>query len=214
MKPQKLDSTKYDLFIFDWDGTLNNMRLTLRMNEAFKRAFGLWNRDSTIKDFKRVDYELKRKLRSEEMRIDLLTSMFELLLNFSRPKLHNDTLALLMRLRRKRKKIALFTNGRSQRIVRELKILHIDGYFDSIVSARELHALKPNPTGLKAILSSLKVKPERSLYAGDMVDDIITAKWAKVRSCAIADGFDSYHKLKSIHPDYIFHSIEQMTRAL
>jgi hypothetical protein len=35
-----------------------------------------------------------------------------------------------------------------------------------------------------------------------------------VKSCAVANGFDSYHKLKSIHPDYIFRSIEELNRSL
>lgn len=204
----------HDLFVFDWDGTLNNMRLTMRINESVKRALGLWNTDSGIKDFTHVDYNLKMRLKNEEMKNDFMTYLFDMLLNFSRPRMHNDSLKVLKSLRRKGKKIALFSNGRSHRVIRELKILGITDYFDAIVSARDLNALKPNPTGLKAILASLKTRPERSVYIGDMCDDIIAAKLLHVHSCAIADGFDSYRKLKSIRPDFIFRSIEEMERAL
>ena len=55
-----------DLFIFDWDGTLNSMRLTMRINEAVKRALGIWNRDSEIKDLGKMDHNLKKQLRGEE----------------------------------------------------------------------------------------------------------------------------------------------------
>jgi pyrophosphatase PpaX len=215
MASKKINLMKdFDLFVFDWDGTLNNMRVTMRINEALKRALHIWNKDSSIKDFTHVDYDLKKKLKSEERKNDFMTYLFDIFLNLSRPRLHKDTITLIKHLHKSGKKIAIFSNGRSHRVIRELKILGMEDYFDIIVSARDLHALKPNPTGLKAILTSTKVKPNRCIYAGDMVDDIVTAKLAKVSSCGIADGFDSYHTLKSINPDYLFRSIEEMDRAL
>ncbi len=207
-----LDGT--DLFIFDWDGTLNDMRVTLRINEAIKRSLHVWNRDSGIKDFKRVNYELKKKLRGEERRNNVMTFLFDMFLNLSRPRLHKDSIALIDILRKKGKRIAIFSNGRGSRIVRELRILGIADRFDSIVSARDINALKPNPTGLKAVLASTKVRPGRAVYIGDMVDDIITAKLAHVKSCAVADGFDSYHTLKSIKPDCIYRSIAEFYNSI
>ena len=96
----------------------------------------------------------------------------------------------------------------------ELSYLKIADYFDVIVSANDIKAMKPNPTGIKAILHFFKAKPGSAIYIGDMVDDIITAKLAKVTSCAVADGFDSHHKLKSIKPDYLFDGIESLKAAL
>jgi HAD superfamily hydrolase (TIGR01549 family) len=190
------------------------MRLTMMINEGVRRSLGIWNKDSSIKDIKRMDFDLKKRLKNEERKLDALTFLFEIFLNFSKPKLHEGTIVLLKKLRREKKKIAIFTNGRSQRLVKELRYFGITDYFDSIVSAREIHEMKPNPTGLKAILNTMKVKPERAVYIGDMVDDMITAKLIHVKSCAVANGFDSYHKLKSIHPDYIFRSIEELNRSL
>ena len=212
LKPRRISD--YRLFIFDWDGTLNSMRLTLRINEAVKRSLHMWNRDSDIKDVSKMDYDMKKRLEREVRKNNMQTFIFDILLNFSSPTLHNDTVKLLKRLRQDGKKIALFSNGRSARVVKELKYFGITGYFDMIVSARDIHALKPNPTGLKAITDSMKIRPYESLYIGDMVDDIITAKLANVHSCAVADGFDSYHILKSARPDHIFKSIEEMLRAM
>ena len=204
----------YDLFVFDWDGTLNDMRITMRINERLKRTFGLWNKDSSIKDFKSVNYDLKKRLKNEARKNDVMTYLFDIFLNLSRPRLHKDSLSMLRHLKENGKKIAIFSNGRSGRVIRELNILGITDYFDIIVSARDLNALKPNPTGLKAILSSTKIKANRCIYSGDMCDDIISAKLAHVDSCGLADGFDSFHTLKSIHPTYIFRSIEEFDRAL
>lgn len=205
---------KYDLFIFDWDGTLCRMKLVLRANEILKRTLHVWNEDSSIKDFKRLNYDLKKKLKSIEERNDLTTALFDVFMGLDKPTLHNDSLKLMERLKAKGKKIALFSNGGSYRIVKELGYLGLIGYFDIIVSARDLNAIKPNPTGVRYILSTLKVKQDRCLYMGDMIDDMLAAKLAHVHSCAVADGFDSYHKLKSIHPDYIFKSIEELYKSL
>ena len=169
-----------------------------------KRALHLWNEDSDIKDIKGSDYDLKRKLKNEERKNDIVTMMFDWVLTYvSRPLLHKDTIKMLEKLRKRGKKVAIFSNGSSKRVMREFRLLGITGYFDVIVSARDLHALKPNPTGLKLILKMTKTKAEKCVYIGDMVDDVLAAKLIKVDSCAVADGFDSYHKLKSIKPDYL-----------
>lgn len=213
MQKTKL-SRDIDLFIFDWDGTLSSMRLTLRANEAIKRALGIWNQDSSIKDVSHMDYNLKRQLRGEERKLDTMTFLVEVFLRFSTPKLHNNSVKMLERLRSRDKRIAILSNGRSQRLIRDLKHTGVSKYFDSIVSARDIRAIKPNPTGIIAIMREFRAKPARTIYIGDMVDDVITAKLAHVHSCAIADGFDSYHTLKSSGPDYIFKSIEELSKAL
>jgi hypothetical protein len=35
-----------------------------------------------------------------------------------------------------------------------------------------------------------------------------------VHTCGVADGFDSYHKLKSSKPEYLFKSMEDLSRSL
>ena len=83
-----------------------------------------------------------------------------------------------------------------------------------IVSARDFQATKPDPTGLKAILHSMKVKSDEAIYLGDMVDDVLAAKLAHVHTCGVADGFDSYHTLKSAKPEYLFKSMEDLGKSL
>ncbi|MGH2638301.1 MAG: HAD family hydrolase [Rhabdochlamydiaceae bacterium] len=205
---------KYDAFVFDWDGTLNNLRFTVWLNEKLKRALGIWNRDSSIKKISIKDHDLKRKMAADGIENDIAVPFVDLLMLFSKPRLHNDTKELLETLKRHKKRIAIFSNGRSSRLVRELTYAGIVDYFDVIVSAMEIKAMKPNPTGLKVIVKTLGVRPGRTLYIGDMTDDIIVAKLSKVGSCAVANGLDSRHSLKSMRPDYIFNNVEGLKRAL
>ncbi len=61
--------------------------------------------------------------------------------------------------------------------------------------------------GLWLIAEELHVERERSIYIGDMSVDIMTAKFAGMGSCAIADGFQSYRDLEKVKPDYIFRNL-------
>lgn len=205
---------KFDAFIFDWDGTINYMRFLMRMNESLKRGLGIWNTDVSIKDFKRRSYAIKKRPIQKELEQEFLGTFYDAVLYFMRPKLHNDVVEVLKTLKEHKKRIALFSNGARYRILRELLYLNLGDYFDVVISARDLRTMKPNPSGLKAIMYELHVKQKRTIYIGDMVDDIIAAKLAHASSCAIADGFDSYHKLKSTNPDFIFKSIEGLKSAL
>ena len=206
---------KYDLFIFDWDGTLNSLRLYLMLNERAKKALGLWNAESTLKDFKSMGAALKRKTERKEERKNSATSVLtDMFLSFSKPKLHKNSIEMLQQLRKRGKRLAIFSNARARRLTGELSYVGIMDYFDLVVSARAIHAMKPSPAGIRAISHALGVKRGSTLYVGDAVEDMLTAQAAGVAACAVADGFDSYRKLKSTKPDYIFTSIGDLTRAL
>ncbi len=201
---------KFDTFIFDWDGTLSSLKLLRSLNERLNPH---WR-------YKRLKTKSRTKITKEEVtarkerELRLLAPFFDFSLRLSKPKLHNDSRAVLIELKKNRKKVALLTNGASYRVKRELGYLGILNYFDYVISCQELDALKPNPMGLELILKSTKSKRNRVLYIGDMVDDVKLAKYANVKSCAISAGFDSYGKLKSLKPDYMFSSMEEFKRAL
>ena len=205
---------KYKLFVFDWDGTLLYLRFPLAVNEAIKRAFKLWNVSAPKNLVNLQEYDMKKTLAHEEMKNRFLTFITDIIFLLSKPKLHNDTIKMLSCLRRSTKRIAIFSNSGRYRLLKELSYLGITDYFEVIVSARDFHATKPDPAGLKAVLYSTKVKPSDAIYLGDMVDDIIAAELADVHTCGVADGFDSYHTLKSVKPEYLFKSMEELSRAL
>jgi HAD superfamily hydrolase (TIGR01509 family) len=200
----------YDLFIFDWDGTLSEMHAVLRANEWLKRALGTWRRRANTRDIEADRGNLKRAIEVEETKNEMLAAIFEALSAFYRPRLHRDVASLLVLLKRRGKKVAMLSNGEGGRISNELKKMGIRKYFDIVVSAKDLGLIKPDPRGVRLITSRMKARPSRTLYLGDMIDDVLTADLAGVGSCAVSDGFDSHAKLKSAEPKYLFRSIEEM----
>ncbi len=205
---------KYKLFVFDWDGTLLYLRFPLAVNEAIKRAFRLWNVSAPKNLVDIRDYDMKKTLAHEEFKNTLLTLVTDVIFLLNKPKLHNDTIKMLKMLKKKHRRIAIFSNSGHYRLLKELSYLGIKDYFEMIVSARDFHATKPDPAGLKAVLYTTKVRPSEAIYFGDMVDDIIAAELADVHTCGVADGFDSYHTLKSVKPEYLFRSMEELTKSL
>lgn len=201
---------RYDLFVFDWDGTLSSLKPLRALNE---KVNPYW-RYKKLQSMTTSEVNQSAVMRRKQQELKFFAPIFDLLVRLIRPKLHNDSREVLQELKKRHKKIALLTNGAAYRVNRELSYLGITKYFDIIINTQELNALKPNPLGLELILGKMRAKKDKTLYIGDMVDDIAMAKFAKVPSCAMACGFDSEGKLKASRPDYMFSSMEEFRKAL
>lgn len=208
------DISSFELYLFDWDGTLNSMGSVHRIYEKLQRSIKRWNKDSNLNEIEKSKKRLRNSVTEEERKNFLVAALFDILLIFVRPKLHNDTIKLIQYLKDHKKKVAILSNGRGARLKKELKILGIDSMFDAVVSAKDIKAIKPDPYGIHYVARKLGCKTKDTLYIGDTSDDILTAYLAKVPSCAVANGFHSRHTLKSARPNYMFSGLEEMLKAL
>ena len=225
MRYKQRMSRRFDTFIFDWDGTLTTGILLRKLNERMNPFWISRKRssaDSTDtyavnvpKDISAVSGRaIRRHIRKKEMENRLLASLVEMSVRFLKPRLQDGAREALERLDRNGNTIALFTNGAQYRVLKELSYLGVEDYFTAIASAQDVNALKPNPRGLNLIARAVNADKERTVYVGDMVDDMEAAKYAGMHSCAIANGFDSYARLKGTRPDYIFRNIVEFCKAL
>ncbi len=57
------------------------------------------------------------------------------------------------------------------------------------------------------LLAEHNLNPAETIFIGDMLHDIETAKHAGVTSCAVLTGYDSLNKLKKAQPDLIFKNL-------
>ncbi|ASI13874.1 HAD superfamily hydrolase [Candidatus Mancarchaeum acidiphilum] len=220
---------KYDTFIFDWDGTIItttelrkldsklDFRLLFKRRESMKH---LGNVKNEVKNSGSLLYKIyfrdSRKMRKVER--DIKNKVYALAINivlsFTRPRLHNGVREMLQEMNDKGKTVAVFTNGNVDRIMKEAEMLKIGDYFTAMLSAQSVNRLKPNPLGLEVLIKGISADKKRTLYIGDMVDDIVTAKRAGVASCAIADGLDRKEDLKESDPTYIFRSMEEFKKHI
>jgi phosphoglycolate phosphatase-like HAD superfamily hydrolase/ADP-ribose pyrophosphatase YjhB (NUDIX family) len=64
------------------------------------------------------------------------------------------------------------------------------------------------------LLAEHDLNAEETLFIGDMVHDIETARHAGVMSCAVLTGYDSLAKLKGASPDLLFRNLSEVRSFL
>ncbi len=156
--------------------------------------------------------EVKDTLGAEEIS-RFYAFLFDLYSVFYKPRLKEGALDLVKQLRKKGKKIAIFSDSNRYRLFSETRRLGIRGNVDFILSADSIKRFKPNPTGIVALTKKFKVKKSECVYVGDMAVDVYTARFAGVDSCAIAKGVDPYMLLKGVNPKYLVRNIESLSRT-
>lgn len=218
-------ASKYDTFIFDWDGTLTKTQMLRKLNERlnpywnYKKGKGSRSPDRYAVPLPKSLESLKgkvirRHIRKEMAENRVLTPLADVSICLFKPTLHNGVRKLLGTLDRKGKTLALLSNGASWRTSRELIYLGLEGYFSARASAQDIGALKPSPVCARVLISVLGANPRETIYIGDTTGDIEMAKYAGIASCALSCGFDSRAQLERAKPDYIFDSVEGLLRAL
>lgn len=133
---------------------------------------------------------------------------------FFRPRLKGDAIQLLEFLKRKHKKIAVFSDSKTYRIMKEMRELGVLKYFDCVITAESIDRYKPNPTGLLLLLDRFKTPKNKSIYIGDMASDVLTAKFAGMNSCAVSDGIDTHELLLDAKPTYAFRTLHGFLKTL
>ncbi len=99
---------------------------------------------------------------------------------------------LLNSLREKGIKLAVATNKAKRGTDPMLKALHLDDYFDLILSRDDVERPKPFPDMLLKACEQLNVFPRNALMVGDTDNDILASRDAGVKSCVALWGY-SFH---------------------
>ncbi|MGC8662651.1 MAG: HAD family hydrolase [Candidatus Micrarchaeia archaeon] len=206
--------TDFELYIFDFDGTLSMPTFLVRVLRFFKRRYNLEFILSHKELFKKT-YDLKNlNINNAERQESFYSSIYFIYSLFFRPKIKESAKEVLKELRKKHKKIALFSDGKEDRIRKELTMLGLEEYFDIILAADSIKIFKPNPTPLVLIAKNMRIPPSKTVYIGDMVVDVLTAKFAKMGSCAVGDGLGTKESIKKVNPNFFFENLKELKKEL
>jgi len=99
-------------------------------------------------------------------------------------------------------KMAIASNKRlsfNQRILDELRLAP---YFQVLVDPEIAGKSKPAPEMLEYVLRHCEVSAERALMVGDTDNDLLAARAADVKSCAIGWGYAPLEELLPLKPDF------------
>ncbi len=95
-----------------------------------------------------------------------------------------------------------------------LKALGVGGYFEMIVAGDSEYPKKPSPAAVHAMMGRWSVGPEETLFIGDSLVDIETARNAGVPIAVVSHGFSSPEELQSASPEILADGFPELLKEL
>jgi phosphoglycolate phosphatase len=107
-------------------------------------------------------------------------------------------------------KMAVASNKPSAYSKNILHHLGMGEYFSECYGPDVVGHTKPHPAMLQGLMKFLNTTPDQTLYVGDMVLDLETARNASVKAALIATGGNSFEELKEIQPDFLLRDFSEL----
>lgn len=206
--------------IFDLDGTLLNTRERIFWQfEELTREFdgAPASRKEIAAAMKGTTEDVVRSLikRSDVSTDELMRRYGELYSeSLKQLRLYQGVDELLPILKRIGIQMAAITSS-DERIVPILENNGIRKYFSVVVHSGHVTNPRPHPEGLNLVLDHLAVQPGQTAMVGDMVDDIVAGKAAKLsKTIAITHGFGRVEDLRGAAPDHVIDDIPSLLDVL
>ena len=108
------------------------------------------------------------------------------------------------------KTMAVATNKPCAHTKMILHGLGLSRYFISVQGWKEGRAVKPDPQILLVALDESGVPPEKAVMIGDGTSDVLAARAAGVKSCAVGYGYGDRDKVLAASPDYYVEDIREL----
>jgi len=101
-------------------------------------------------------------------------------LNQNKMKLFDNMEYVLKNLYNKQVNLGIITSKNDEEMKNEFSPFNIDKYFTCIVTASDTRLHKPNPDPILKAMDNLKITRDRTIYIGDSVYDMKSAKSAGI----------------------------------
>jgi len=208
---------KYEVLIFDWDGTLcdstgrivDSMQRAAREvglsgvpDSAVQNIIGLGLPEAIQTVWPEIAQDQMAPMKAAYARMFVTDSQVDM-------ALFAGVESLLSRQYGKRK-LAVATGKSRKGLDRVLKDLGMTEAFDITRCADETRS-KPDPLMLHEILSILGVEPQQALMVGDTTFDLDMANAAGMDSVAMSHGAHDKGALLACRPKVICHSIQELS---
>ncbi len=213
---------KYQLAIFDLDGTLLNTLEDLADSANYvMKAFGYPER--TVEEIRNFVGNGIRKLleRSapEGTPAEEIDRMFETFITYykehcaDKTKPYDGIMELLEKLQRQGLKLAVVSN-KADYAVKALCEQYFPSCFNEAVGERAGIARKPAPDTVNEVLKNLQIDKSQAVYIGDSEVDVKTAQNAEMDCIAVDWGFRDTEVLKMAGAETIVSTPEELLRYL
>jgi phosphoglycolate phosphatase len=200
-------NNRYDLLVFDWDGTLfdsipfivsclqgaaHDCGLPVPADGAARAVIGLSLDQAMSALFPQADGGRCTEL------IEAYRRYYEV-----RPARAEDLFqgvpTMLEQLRGAGYRLAVASGKTSTQLAKVMKATGTAGWFDTLRGPDQT-ASKPDPLMLREIMADLDAVPERTLMIGDSVHDLQMAANARIDAVAVECGANSREQLMAFNP--------------
>ena len=213
---------KYELVIFDLDGTLLDTLddLAAACNFALRQAgFPERTREQVRLSIGNGVVNLMRRSApegiqgetQEKLLSDFRAYYAEHVNDHTRP--YPGIQALLDALREAGVRIAVNSNKPSA-ATQALCAAHFEGSLDVVMGEQASVPRKPSPEGARQIMEAMKAAPERTLYVGDSDTDLMTARNAGIDAAWVSWGYRRRRELGEVDVPHAFDTAEAMGRFI
>lgn len=214
--PTDLRPRRFDLVVFDWDGTLfDSTALIVRCMQAAARDLGLAEpsderaayviglglHDALAHAMPGLPAERYPEL-GRRYRHHYLGAQHEL-------SLFAGTLEMLRLLKARNHWLAVATGKSRQGLDEALATAQLKGLFDATRTADET-ASKPHPLMLQELMRELGAEPERTVMIGDTTHDLQLARNAGVASVGVSYGAHEPEAFANFGPLAVAHSTAEL----
>ena len=209
---------RYELVIFDLDGTLLNTLddLADSANLALQeRGFPTHSRED-IRRF--IGNGVARLLRraapedTDDRTVDDLVKRFKVIY-MEHLNVHTRPFPGVIEMLDMLKAAGIRTAVNSNKIDAASQSLcrhHFGDRLDMVLGERDGIPRKPAPDGARFIMETLGVSPEKTLYVGDGDADLLTAQNANIDSAWVSWGFRRREELKGLVIPHAIDSVDQL----
>jgi len=211
---------RFDLIVFDWDGTLfDSTRLIARCIQAAcadlgaaipsdrdaSYVIGLGLADALRHAAPDVPSERYREL-AERYRHHYLARQDEIVL-------FDGTLEMLLALKARNHWLGVATGKTRRGLEAALETSPLQGLFDATRTADETRG-KPDPMMLHELMHELGATPQRTLMVGDTTHDLQLAANAGCASVAVSFGAHGHEEFARFEPLHVAHSTADLAAWL
>jgi pyrophosphatase PpaX len=192
------------LVLFDWDGTLWDALDFIV--ETYSEVFAMlgktpWKKHRYRRQFTHNWRNCLKKMGLEEHE-NLLAAHWDRKISEKHPKAYPWVQGMLEDICLKHK-VGIVSSAPKKPLIRELKKNKIFEFMEVIVSEEDVLEIKPSPEPILLACKKTGIKPDKTIYVGDMMEDIVAAKNAGTRAVAVSWGIHSKSRLLAETPDFL-----------
>lgn len=213
---------KYDLIVFDWDGTLydsaahivhgvqdaaKQMGLPIPTDQESRSVIGLSFHIALARLFPDMDAK----------KFEDFTTYYRKwqagAFGHQRPELFQGSVDVLKSLKANQYLTAVATGKGRQGLDKDLEDFKVKHLFDTTRCGDEGES-KPHPEMLEIIMNELQVDPAKTLMIGDTEFDMALATNAGTDSVAVSYGVHDQEALLKHNPKHVIHDIKELLAFL